>query len=355
MGARSIKIAAVGATVALFAGATPGQAAVGSRYRARMAVRYLVENQMNDGSVPGFSAVGSTADSILAFVAAKRGPGAMDDALNYLAEHEQDIDDVGEKAKVVLALVAAGAEPRDWEKRDLVAEIENAEVNGHYGQLPASLVFDQALAILALRAAGDTVPDRVIDWLVDAQCGNGGWQFDQPSSPDDNKRCYNAGASTTDYNVADTNTTSYVIQSLVANGGEEISLPGRPWSFLKKARDPIKRGWVFAPQFACGRNQEPPECSASDTNSTSLVIQAYTARNKALPAGARKALRGLQRRLCGGNAGGFAVSWIDDDGKLVKGPPDVGATVGAVLGLLEEPLPLRATSDLEPAPDARKC
>lgn len=356
MGRRVLRIAALGAALALMGAAGPSSAAVSNERRARMATRYLVEQQMPDGSIPGFSAIGSTADAITSFEAAKRAPNAMVKALDYLSSHEGDVNTIGEKAKVILALVAVGGDPRDWENgRNLVQEIKDNEIDGRYGDSEFSYVFDQALSILALQAAGEKIPPEAITWLADAQCANGGWQFDHPSSPSDNNRCFDSSLPV-DYNFADTNTTSLVIQALVAYGGADVSLPGRPWAFFKRARDHIKGGWVFAPQFACDAGQEPPDCSASDTNSTSLVIQAYVAHDdKPLPEGAGRALRGLQRKLCGKNAGAYASSWTYDDGELVKSPPDPGATIAAIPALMRKAFPIEEGFVTKPAPKAPEC
>lgn len=343
---------AIGTTIVLLGAVSSAGSAINDRDRARMATRYLVESQSDDGSLPGFSPIGSTADAVVSFAAARRAPGALQDALDYLAINQGEVGDVGEIAKVVLALVAAGRDPNKWEGRDLVDEIKQGEVKGRYGDLEWSYVFDQALSILALEAAGERVPADAIEWLREAQCGNGGWQFDRPASPDENRRCFDAEVAFD--NVADTNTTSYVIQALTA-ARPNAPLPGRPYQFFEQARDRFKDGWVFAPEFACRKGEKPPSCSASDTNSTALVIQAFAARDKAFPDGSRKALRSLQRRLCGKNAGAFAASWTYDDGRFVKSPPDLGATIGAIPALLKKAFPIGPVTDLRPAPRAPEC
>src|SRR5687768_1730183 len=106
-----------GALVALVlwmtvASVSPAPAAVSRFTRARHAVRYLVTQQQPDGSIPAFSPEGSTADAVVAMVAARRAPAAIEEAVAYLKTIGPDVP-LGQKAKIVLALVAAGDDPRD--------------------------------------------------------------------------------------------------------------------------------------------------------------------------------------------------------------------------------------------------
>ena len=52
--------------------------------RAELAAGYLRTQQLADGSFPAFSAVGSTADAVLALTAARVGGATMRDALRFL-------------------------------------------------------------------------------------------------------------------------------------------------------------------------------------------------------------------------------------------------------------------------------
>ena len=339
--------------VGVLALTTSGVAAPSSKRRARVATRYIVSQQQADGSIPSFSAIGSTADGILALAAARRAPGAIDSAVSYLESHSDEVDKVGEKAKAALALMAVGRDPRDFDESDLVAEISDALTSGgRYGDDSFSYVFDQALAILALEGAGEDVPQEAIEWLVQAQCRDGGWQFDRRSSNDDNKHC--ADGRPDDFTVSDTNTTSYALQAL-ASVDDLLILAHSPWGFFRDARDRFKNGWVFAPQFACGPGEAPPGCSVTDANSTALVLQALVAGERNVPNKAARSLRDLQYRLCGENAGAFAITWMPTDDGLRKSGADIGATIVAVQGLLEKPLPLPAASVTKPAPTPGAC
>ena len=352
---RSLRVMAAVAALLLCAGATFASAAPSPKRRARVATTFVVRNQAKDGAIVSFSTIASTADAVVALSAARRAPGAIARAVGYLRAHEDEVDLVGEKSKVVMAHVASGRNPRKFEGRNLVKEIRSGvQPDGRYGDTEFSYVFDQALAILALTAAGAPVHDSAFVWLVSAQCGDGGWQFDQPSSLTDDEHCFDESAEGGDFNVSDTNTTSMVIQAFAA-AGRDLDFTVNPYPFFATARDPIKRGWVFASQFACSGDQRPPGCSASDANSTALVIQAYVAGGKKIPSGGHRALSKLQYRLCGPNAGAFAVTWLDDDGTLRKGGPDLGATVAAILGILRKPLPVLETNVTKPAPHPGPC
>src|SRR5688500_353071 len=59
-------------------------AGIGDQTRAERAIGYLRSNQEPNGSIVAFSAIGSTADAVLAIVAAGVAPRVLDDAVAYL-------------------------------------------------------------------------------------------------------------------------------------------------------------------------------------------------------------------------------------------------------------------------------
>ena len=77
-----------------------------------------------------------------------------------------------------------------------------------------------------------------------------------------------------------------------------------------------------------------------------LVLQAYAASKLSPPAGSRRALIRLQYPRCGA----FAFTYVNAG---VRGDPDVGATIGAVPGLLGLALPMsgHASEVLPAVPD----
>lgn len=334
---------------ALVAGllAPPAVAAPSDQRRARVAVRYLVSVQEDDGSIPAFSPVGSTADAVQAMVAARRGAPAISAALGFLRAKVRagEVSSLGLKAKVVLAATAAGKNARRFGGDNLVADLKaSLQPSGQYGDGADGLgVSTHILVMLALSAAGAPVAPQAAQWLAAAQCDDGGWQYDQPAADTDDAHCQST-VSESDFSQSDTNTTAYAVQALEA-AGAEVELAADPFAFFDELRDPVKRGWGFDRNF-----------TLTDANSTALVIQAYQAAERALPAGARRALRALQYPLCARHKGAFAFTWVDDDadGVLERGPKDTGATIGAILGLTG-PLPVQPAEVDKPAPSLEAC
>ena len=343
-------------TAALLA-ATPASAAPTDPDRARMGVRYLVTHQSPEGSFPGFSALASTADAVVAMVAARRAPGAIEDALDYLEANMGDAT-LGQKASLALAAVAGGRNPRAFGGSDLIHEIEESKTpQGQYlDPVPDNAEpYTQALAMLALHAAGADVPADAAQWLADAQCPDGGWQFDAPVERDDDEHCYRGSG---DFTRTDTNTTAYAVMALEV--APDVSLNASPFAYFKTARDTERGGWKYD-----HRRSPFGFRSYTDANSTSLVLQAFRARDKAAPRGSRAALRDLQYELCGAAAGAFAYTWTRSDGKWSRSPTrrnaefggatSVGATIAAIPGILGRTLPIPELTVTQPAPARPAC
>ena len=302
-----------------------------------MAVRYIVSQQRDSGAVPAFSRLGSTADAVASMVVARRAPAAIRRALRWLRLHHYEADTVGSKAKLVLALVAAGRKPRRFAGHDWADEIrDSARPSGRYGR--STPVFEHALAILALRGAGLAPSEAARDWLADAQCPGGGWQYDEPFDPaaeDDDCQ----GEAATDLFRAEADATSLALQALDADP------PVNPFPFLRSLRDEAKHGWGYSAAFPL-----------TNANSTALVLQAYAAEGRKAPRGSVKALARLQYPLCGKGAGAFAHSWEEQrDGTYRRTGRDLGATIGAIPGLLGKPLPIGERAVTGPAPDPGRC
>jgi hypothetical protein len=339
--AKATRVIAAAVAVMLL---TPEAASAATRtYRARHALRYVVRHQARDGSITAFSPIGTTADAVLAMVAARRGGTRVHSALHYLRTHLSDANTIGLKAKVVLAVVAAGRNPRRFGGKNLVRKIKASQhSDGHYG--PGGSVIEHALGMLGLEAAGVQPAGLAPQWLADAQCPDGGWQFDAPYSPTtDSRHCHSRKMS--DFSRSDTNTTSYAVQALDALA-MPVTPSTSPFAYFRFVRDPLKRGW--------GYDQNN---TLTDANSTSLVLQAYAAAGKRRPRHAMRALKRLQytRRCSKHFRFSFAFTWKKTSHGYRRSGPDLGATVGAVLGLLEQPSPVPAASASRSVPKVRNC
>jgi hypothetical protein len=185
---------------------------------------------------------------------------------------------------------------------------------------------------MALHAAGFVLPAIVGQWLLHAQCPDGGWAYDAPYDPaHDDAHCHSGD---NDFFDSDSNTTSYVVMAL-----ESIGMPSweaSPFAFFGTLRDPQHGGWSYGASFL-----------ATDANSTALVIQAYASAGKKIPAGGLASLRGLQYPACGA----WAYSWNGD----VIGDPDVGATIAAVPAVLLDPLPIGPAPVKRGVPNTPPC
>jgi hypothetical protein len=337
MSSRGVKLLACGVVAAVALSVVPA-AAVTNKSRARTAAGYIARQQKDNGSIVSFSVYGSTADAIVAIVAARRGKKNIDRALDFLARRARngkvfDDPDVGVLGKIVMAVEGAGRNARNFGGRNLVRRIANLErPSGRLGR--RTEVYSQGLLILGLRAAGKRVPRRVSRWLADAQCDDGGWAFDKPPGDNDDETCKDT-TDPNDFITSDSNTTAIAIMALESASGIDTA---DAFTYLEELRDPVDGGWGYTADF-----------SATDANSTSLVIQAHLAAGRPIPSGAMAALKGLQVALCGRNSGGFRFLYGDSN------PPDLGATISAVPALVKQPLPIEPFEVTKPVPPRQPC
>ncbi|MEO8093020.1 MAG: prenyltransferase/squalene oxidase repeat-containing protein, partial [bacterium] len=154
---------------------------------------YLERQQNSDG---GFGAtptassnVDMTAWAMLGMEASRRNPLDLRrggrSPLDFLRSHASEIRSVADLEKTVLALAGAGAGPRSFDGRDLVAKLRSYRAgNGSF----SGYVDLTAFGVLALRAGGTPAGalERSGRWLRNAQNGDGGWGLKpgQPSTPD---------------------------------------------------------------------------------------------------------------------------------------------------------------------------
>jgi hypothetical protein len=231
----------------------------------RAAVAWLRTQQQPDGGfsngfVPGSDA-GTTADAVLGIVAAGEDPaewnaeGSSPMDLLRVSVSSGSVVGPGAFAKVALAVVAAGDKPRAFEGVDLVGKILEgfSGDGGLFGGGP----YDSALAIQALAAAGEPVPEGAVAGLLATRLADGTYSFngDQTSG------------------AGDSNTTAMAVMALIAAGERDEVTPSLAYFRSVQNED---GGWTYQKPSAFGEE--------TDANSTALVIQALAAAGEDLAA-----------------------------------------------------------------------
>jgi hypothetical protein len=223
---------------------------------------WLREQQDASGGFLGFEGEpdpGTTTDAVMALYAAQeRDPAAaaaLDAAVTYLEENgaAYAATGPGQAAKLALAAVTGGRDPRDFAGQDLVAAMTTplaTPVPGGIAGIYGDDLYDHALVLIALSASGETIPEAALELLGAAQGEEGGWAFDGSTNP----------------GAADSNTTALVIQALAASGRADGPMVDRALDFLAT---------LLVPEggFAYG----PADPLVADANSTALVLQALIA------------------------------------------------------------------------------
>jgi hypothetical protein len=184
--------------------------------------------------------------------------------------------DVGTNGELLLARVS---QPDTGDAATVVTQLKLAKSNGEYG----ADLYSDALAILGLSAAGQSVGDDAVKFLKDHQAANGAWSFDGSDQ------------------FTDSNTTAIVILALLNAG----VLPGD--SILVKAFDYLattfnQGGFAYAPG------------ATPDGNSDEIAIQAI-----------------LRAKLEGST--GWKEKLIQALGHLAGQQVAAGADAGAIAGI----------------------
>lgn len=222
---------------------------------AGRALVYLGTIQNDDGGFSnGFapeSDLGATADAVVAIVAAGEDPRdfVTGEATNPLTALEAQLEagvpeGAGQLAKIITALAAAGGDATDFGGRDLPAELIALQAEDGVFGLGA---FDHCLSLIALQNAGVALPGEAVEALVAAQGEDGGWGF-------------MAGQ------ASDTNTTGLCLQALAREDAAESAHAARGYLAAIQNED---GGWPY---------QNPSDFGTlSDASSTAIVIQALLA------------------------------------------------------------------------------
>ena len=291
---------------------------------AARALAYLRTQQVAaDGSIAE-----SYADSELYVIAAAADgfdPNALTassgvSVMTYLAHNASAACiEAGACGELIQAVVAAGDTSVSFGGQDLLTLLDASydATTGEYGNGEA---FTQALAIQGLVAAGQPVPAAAVTFLVDAQDGDGGWDYEAVKNDISNV-----------YDTSDTNSTSMVLMALDAAGDHTDDASALKWLATQQDTD---GGFQY---------QAGPYSVGSDPDSTALVVQAIVA--------------------TGGDP--FAVGWTkdgntplaylestqaSDGGWAFPSPgsnpppsPDAFTTSEVPLALLLQPFPVHAT------------
>jgi prenyltransferase beta subunit len=249
-------IVSIVAMVLVLASALPAFAAADMA----AALNYLQAQQNSDGGFgSGFSpdsTIGSTADVVIAIIAAGGDPASFaqdgNTPLTYLVAQASSASSSGDLSKLIMAVVAAGENPREFGGVDSVAKLEGTiGAEGRIGTGDDTFV-SHLLAVMALRSVGRPIPEAAIDYIEGAQQENGGWAWD--------------GSAET---VADTNTTALAVQALAAAGrpGDSGAIAAAMDYYAAIQNE--DGGWPY---------QNPSEFGTdTDANSTALTIQAILA------------------------------------------------------------------------------
>ena len=243
--------------------ATPHAISAASTKALAAASAWLRSQQGKDGGFLGSSSEpdpGLTTDAALALSAAEmadpEASAALAAAIAYLDANGADYAALGagQAAKLAMAAIAGGRDPRQFAGMNLIAALQAPSSTTGASPIPGIFgddLYDHALAILALAAAGEEIPANALVPFRDRQGADGGWAYD----------------GSTEAGTADSNTTALVIQALAASGHDSDEMVRRGLAYLETLRVPDGRGFAF-------QAADPPQ---ADANSTALVLQALLA------------------------------------------------------------------------------
>lgn len=289
-GARTMAAALAGAAALAVAAAPVGAQSPADERAALRGALWLAKTP---AAAPG----GQVADTVVALRAVGRSRASLRPRLRILARTgPRYARTAGASAKVVLAAVAGGVDPTRLGRHDYVRGVTARYAAGRYG----ATLFDQALSILALRAAGRPIPRTALRTTLRAR-GRGGWSFDMSRDGRD---------------MVDG--TGLMIEALRAAG-----VPARH-PHLRAATS-----WMLAQHNREGGFASAGRGGATQANPTSNVIRALRAMGRPVPGSTRVALRRLQAR-----SGAFRFTGPRAGSALL-------ATADAVPALAGRTLPVR--------------
>ena len=284
MKTRLFAASAILAAATMFISSAPAQAACDSNTRA---VQYLAANQAADGSLDMTSAAGfgnpnASENMVLGVAAAGFDPNTIQHSgksvYDYLAANgAAATNSVGRAATLLLALHAGNTNPGRYDLDNFGGVHPLTVVTSSYqssgsqaGAYGDGSSFGQALAILAVKAAGQTPPAGAITWLksirnTGADPGSGGYTSELPTDTG-----WNYG-NAADQHQGDTNTTALALQALNAAG--DHTQDAGALDFLHNQQNP-DGGFPLEKPSAFG--------TASDADSDALALEALASTGESL-------------------------------------------------------------------------
>ncbi|MFH0712365.1 MAG: DUF4430 domain-containing protein [Candidatus Jorgensenbacteria bacterium] len=170
----------------------------------------------------------------------------------------------------ILAITAAGENPRTFPDEDLVAKLKSFHSDGQIGD--ASILNDDIFGVLALLAASEPASDSAVmdakNFILDNQNTNGGWSFAVGGGSDTNMTStaimalLEAGVAKTDSHIV--NAISYLKSAQNDDGGFSYD-PQSPWG---TGSDASSDAWVIS---AINKLGEDPDGSSWSKNGNSPV------------------------------------------------------------------------------------
>jgi hypothetical protein len=210
-------------------------------------IAYIRTQQQPDGSFPSIGQ-SSTADAVYTLVASGVNPSLVknngNSAIDFIYSQTGNLNSTGVAAKFLLALVLARRSPVAPNGFDYVARVRNAfdPATGLFDPNPTGNFY----ALIALKAAGERVPDRALRAAAAQQEPDGGFSGEPGSG------------------ISDTNTTAVAIVAFIVNG-RQGPVPAA-LGYLRTQLAP-EGGFTFSTAFG----------TESDANSTGLVTVALLA------------------------------------------------------------------------------
>jgi hypothetical protein len=184
--------------------------------------------------------------------------------VDFLRSDLDSVHSPGDLARTILALEAAGPDPRNFGSRNLVAELlDSRRKDGSYHGWPNSTAF----AVIALRSAGidGGIPES-LDWLRQVQNKDGGWG-DTPGSPSTTDGTGAVLQALSPDSKASHDGVDYLRRAQHKGGGfplggnGAINTQSTAWAIqglLAAGRDPdsFKRASVSAPEYLTNNQRE---------------------------------------------------------------------------------------------------